>query len=212
MATIDRSATPIPYRQIRAYYDDKTITVYQAYSESIATAAVASQNLTASPDFSYDRMTWIKPSWCWMLYRSGYSLKDSRQSRILALKMTHENFLNLLRQAAVCRNEALTNEEKARKVRVQWDPERSPRLGALGYRSIQIGIGRGLSGKWAEEWVEGIEDVTERALRFKEVVEGDREVGVEDLVERGLMPVERVYEVPKELRELLGMGEGMERD
>ena len=156
--------SPIPYRQIRASYDDRIITVYQAYSASIAKAAVASQKLHASPDFSFTRMTWIKPSWCWMMYRSGYSTKDARQSRILALKMTHENFQNLLAQAVVCHGAALSDEEKARPVRVQWDPERGPGLEVLGYRSTQIGIGEKLSRKWAEEWIESIEDVTDKAL------------------------------------------------
>jgi hypothetical protein len=57
----------IPYRQIRALYDEETITVYQAYSSSIALAAVEHQKLNASPDFKLGRMTWIKPSWCWMM-------------------------------------------------------------------------------------------------------------------------------------------------
>ena len=63
------SASPeIPYRQIRALYDEETITVYQAYSATIAEAAVREQKLYASPDFLFTRMTWIKPSWCWMMY------------------------------------------------------------------------------------------------------------------------------------------------
>jgi len=58
----------VPYRQIRALYDDQTITVYQAYSASIAIPAVKEQKLNASPDFLIGRMTWIKPSWSWMMY------------------------------------------------------------------------------------------------------------------------------------------------
>ena len=60
--------TSVPYRQIRAIYDDETITLYQAYSAAIAVPAVYEQQLTASKDFKMDRMTWIKPSWCWMMY------------------------------------------------------------------------------------------------------------------------------------------------
>lgn len=56
-----------PYRQIRALYDDETITVYQAYSAAIAIPAVRDQSLCASPEFKLGRMTWIKPSWCWMM-------------------------------------------------------------------------------------------------------------------------------------------------
>lgn len=56
-----------PYRQIRALYTPTTITVYQAYSSAIAIPAVTHQKLSASPDFTFSRMTWIKPSWCWMM-------------------------------------------------------------------------------------------------------------------------------------------------
>jgi hypothetical protein len=48
--------------------------------------------------------------------------------------------------SVVCRGGTpFTADEKAFPVRVQWDPERSPRLGMLGYRSIQIGVGRAMS-------------------------------------------------------------------
>lgn len=53
--------------EIRALYDDETITVYQAYSSAIATEAVKTQRLSASDTFKIQRMTWIKPSWCWMM-------------------------------------------------------------------------------------------------------------------------------------------------
>lgn len=63
-----RSLSGVPYKQIRALYDEDTITVYQAYSASIAIPAVKEQCLSASPDFQLGtRMTWIKPSWCWMM-------------------------------------------------------------------------------------------------------------------------------------------------
>lgn len=64
---------PPPYRQIRALYTDTTITVYQAYSAAIALPAVAQQNLSAAPEFTFSRMTWIKPSWCWMMSVSAPS-------------------------------------------------------------------------------------------------------------------------------------------
>ena len=121
--------------------------------------------------------------------------------------MTHENFCKLLEQAAVTDGDgdALTGEERKRPVRVQWDPERGPRLGPLQYRSIQIGIGQGICRKWVEEWVVSIEDVTEMALGLKEVVEKEKGIRVEELVERGLMPLQRVYEVSDELRRILRM-------
>ncbi len=68
MAASRDTQTSTPYRQIRALYDDETITVYQAYCPSIALAAVEKQKLNASPNFKLGRMTWIKPSWCWMMF------------------------------------------------------------------------------------------------------------------------------------------------
>lgn len=196
----------VAHRQIRALYDDQTITVYQAYPASIALPAVRQQKLSASPDFSLERMTWIKPSWCWIMYRAGYSFKDERQAHILALRMKHEHFRHLLSLAVVNdRSGDRSVKGMDQPVRVQWDPERTPQLDALPYRSIQIGIPRDLSGKWVEGWIESIEDVTERAKELKSAVEADPAVTRDELVRRGLVPDERVYEVSEELQRILKM-------
>jgi Domain of unknown function (DUF4291) len=213
----------IPYRQIRASYDDETITVYQAYKRSIAEAAVAEQKLNASPDFKVGRMTWIKPSWGWMLYRAGYSYKDGRQERILALKMRHDDFIGLLRMAVLThghghqsagregsgRDEQRaaegTTEEKTSDVKVQWDPERTVRLEKLPYRSIQIGVPGAVSEKWVSEWIASIEDFTDKARELKRVL--DEQPGTTDaqLVELGLVPDEREFVVPADVRRILQM-------
>jgi hypothetical protein len=157
-----------------------------------------------------------------MLYRAGYSYKDPRQNHILALTMTHEAFKGLLRRAVlshgpgaeVCNARKMTGNgdggeavkrPKPTEVRVQWDPERTVRLEKLEYRSIQIGIPSDL----VPEWVEGIvniEDVTGRARDLKRVLNEEDDIGLEDLVSRGLVPLERVFEVDDELRQLLEMG------
>lgn len=63
--------------------------------------------------------------------------------------------------------------------------------------------------RWAEEWIESIEDVTEKAREMKRILDEDskKEIGVEELVGIGLMPVERVYDVPEILRGVLKMDE-----
>ncbi len=66
----------------------------------------------------------------------------------------------------------MTVEEKQKQVRVQWDPERSARMEMLPYRSIQIGISGDVSRKWVEEWIDGIEDVTEMARKLKKAIDG----------------------------------------
>jgi len=189
------------YRAIRALFDDECVTVYQAYNNEIASAAVREQKLSASPSFQ-SRMTWVKPSFCWMMYRCGYSYKDTNQERVLAIRMKHENFEKLLRHA--CLADKLHKRQES--VIVQWDPERSPRIGRLDYRSLQVGIPATLQKQWIEEWIESIADVTEMARNLKEKLEEDRKISTSELVEQGLLPLERPYEVAQDIRENLEMG------
>jgi Domain of unknown function (DUF4291) len=78
----ERANLPVPYRQIRALHTDRTFTVYQAYSPVIAERALEAG--TFVPPFSRGRATWIKPSFLWMAYRSGWAGKHG-QERILAI-------------------------------------------------------------------------------------------------------------------------------
>ncbi|KAK6358190.1 hypothetical protein TWF730_007542 [Orbilia blumenaviensis] len=186
---LEGKVSSVPYHQIRALYDEDTITVYQAYNEKIADAAVEHQTLSV-PGWSCKRMTWIKPSWSWMMYRSGFSHKDKNQSRVLAIRMTHANFESILMQSS------LSNSTQGKQpVRVQWDPERSPSTKTkLPYRSIQIGIGRSVAETWAKEMIVSIEDVTETARRMYDDVEAG--MGERELAEKYIN--ETVYEVKSE--------------
>jgi hypothetical protein len=74
----------VPYRQVRATYTADAVTVYQAYSAAIADPAVAAGRFV--PPFKRDRMTWIKPSFRWMMYRCGWGAKPD-QERVLALQI-----------------------------------------------------------------------------------------------------------------------------
>ncbi|KAF4468040.1 hypothetical protein FALBO_5080 [Fusarium albosuccineum] len=205
----------VPYHQIRAHYDDTTITVYQAYKESIASAAVAAQKLNASPDFKLGRMTWVKPSWAWMMYRAGYSYKDPRQSRILALRMKHEHFIGLLQRGVLSKHAKKGQEEesqgsgvkreKTADVRIQWDPERTPKLEILPYRSIQIGVPGALSEQWVNEWIFEIEDVTEKARELKRVIDERPDITEEELLQLGLIFEERPFNVPESVHARLEM-------
>lgn len=90
-------------------------------------------------------------------------------------------------------------------MRVQWDPERNPKLEALPYRSIQIGIPATLSTKWADEWIVSIEDVTERAKELKKALEEQPDISTDELVKRGLVPEEKPLDVPEEILSRLEM-------
>ena len=50
--------------------DEHTLTVYQAYSPGIAATTVAQHSLAVFT-FKVEHIKWIKPSFLWMMYRSG---------------------------------------------------------------------------------------------------------------------------------------------
>ena len=58
------TAETLPARQVLARYDAETITVYQAYPAHRGHRAQAG---TFVPPFKVERMTWIKPSFLWMM-------------------------------------------------------------------------------------------------------------------------------------------------
>ncbi len=85
-------------KEIRAVYTEDTIRVYQAYNKDIASEAV--QKGTFGEKFKIDRMTWIKPSFLWMMYRCGWGPKEN-QEHILAIDMKREAFDFIVQNAVV---------------------------------------------------------------------------------------------------------------
>jgi hypothetical protein len=77
-----------------------TLVVYQAYKPSIAVPAAKHQCFTTdNPDFNPTRMTWIKPGFLWMMYRSGWASKK-HQEHILAIHVRKEWFMGILASRA----------------------------------------------------------------------------------------------------------------
>ena len=84
-----RREWPAAGRHILAHFDGEIIVVYQAYRPAIA--AYALQNGRFGGDFSYSRMSWIKPNFLWMMYRSGWGTKEGQET-ILALRLRRPFF------------------------------------------------------------------------------------------------------------------------
>ncbi|SRR5579862_1769538 len=183
----------IPYRQIRAVYDERTIRVYQAYNREIADAALA-RGTFASPPFKMGRMTWIKPSFLWMMYRAGWGYKDEGQARILAIDIGRDGFAWALANGCPSHPEppmdtAEWERLKARSpIRIQWDPERDLHLAPLAHRSIQIGLGADAVRLYVGEWIRAISDVTALAHDIHALVAEGR---LENA--RAALPLERPY-------------------
>lgn len=196
-----------PTRGVRAVFTEKTITVYQAYSASIADPALRAQKFVAP--FKRERMTWIKPSFLWMAYRCGWATKPN-QERVLAVEITREGFEWALSHSCLSHHNPEQNSEKRedweeRKrtspVRVQWDPERGLDLLPVkgNQRSIQIGIGGNAVDKYLDEWIVSITDVTDSMHEISRLVAANEL----DAAQRAL-PLERAYPLPDEVARVVG--------
>ncbi|MFI5912548.1 DUF4291 domain-containing protein [Dactylosporangium sp. NPDC051541] len=181
-------------REIRAVYTEDTITVYQAYSAAIATAAVSAGRFVAP--FKRDRMTWIKPSFLWMMYRSGWATKDG-QEHVLAVELRRAGFdwarsracLSHYDQRVHASAAAWQQELRTSPVRVQWDPERDLYLRPQAdCRSLQLGLSGEAVHRYVDEWTVSITDVTAQAHEVHALVRaGDLEAA------KALLPRERPY-------------------
>ena len=154
-------------RQIIAQYDRESIVVYQAYAPAIGHYA-ATHGSFGGDHFSFSRMSWIKPSFLWMIYRSGWGTKLG-QEVVLAVWMKRIAFDEVLRQAIPSSypdsQYAVANDWRravqTSDVRVQWDPDRTPNYGSLERRAIQLGLRRAALERYAREWINQIEDISD---------------------------------------------------
>lgn len=140
-------------------------------------------------------MTWIKPSFLWMMYRCGWGTKQNQET-VLAVEISREGFVWALRHACLSHyvpdlhGDQATWKRQLRgaPARVQWDPERDLHLNPLPYRSLQLGLSGEAAARYADEWIVGIEDVTPLATEIHARVRaGEPERAAE------LLPQERAY-------------------
>ncbi len=192
-------------REIRADYDATSIVIYQAYPENIAAPALKAQQFV--PPFSFGRMTWIKPSFLWLMERSNWGQKTG-QEKILAVRIKRTGWeealsLGVLTEAEprVYQSYALWQQQfSVAQVHIQWDPERSLRGNSLAFSSIQVGLSRYIIHRYVEDWTVSIEDYTPRVKKIAALLRTGREAQA-----RALLPTERVYPLLPELKQRIGI-------
>lgn len=182
--------------EIRADYDCGGIVIYQAYSSAIADSALKAQRFVAP--FSFGRMTWIKPSFLWLMHRSNWGHKAG-QERTLAVTISRAGWEDALGKAVLTLFDARVfrsredwqHQFERAVVHVQWDPERNLRGAGLPHYSIQVGVGRSLIQNFAEEWIIKIQDLSPTVAKMYRLLQSGK---VEEAKRH--LPSERIYPLP----------------
>ena len=157
---------PASGRHVLAQFDDEKVVVYQAYRPSIGEYA-AEHGHFGGPDFSFSRMSWIKPNFLWMMYRCGWAAKEG-QEVVLAVSIRRAAFDEILEQAVPSSfdsldypsREAWQDAVAGSNVRLQWDPDHDPSGRPVERRAVQLGLRGDVLQKYAREWIVAIENVT----------------------------------------------------
>jgi hypothetical protein len=172
---------------------DDTIVVYQAYNHQIADFAVTHQHLGGN-HYSYNRMSWIKPNFLWMMYRCGWGRKVN-QERVLGIWLKKVDFETILSQAVFSSfketqytsHEEWRKELESKEVRLQWDPDHDPYGNKLARRAIQLGLkGKSLE-RFGKENILKIEDLTSFVAEQRQHIEAKN-------LEKLQVPMERGYQ------------------
>ncbi|MET9291580.1 DUF4291 domain-containing protein [Streptomyces sp. NPDC003077] len=193
----DRQVRVLRDRQVRALHTDTTITVYQAYRPGLGVPAARDGRFPAA--WKRDRMTWIKPSFLWMMYRCGWAAKPDQEC-VLAIEIDRAGFDWALQNACLSHYDRTVHPDhdtwkqrlRTSPARIQWDPERDLHLRPLPHRSLQLGLAGEASRRYADEWTVSIRDVTPLAREIHALVtRGDTEAATR------LLPAERPYPAPE---------------
>jgi hypothetical protein len=188
---------PSTGRHIIAQYDDESIIVYQAYRPTIG--HFAAEHGFFGGEFSLNRMSWIKPNFLWMMYRSGWGTK-SGQKVVLAIRLHRAAFDHILSLAvhssfveSVYGTQAQwKNALSTSSVRLQWDPDHDPAGGQLERRAIQLGLRGEVLRQYSKDWIINLQDISEFVAQQRHLA---TQAPYSDL----LVPVENVYPVGDDL-------------
>jgi len=203
--TESKAILPKTGQQIICYRQDDFIVVYQAFRESIARFAVENQKF-GGDDFSFSRMSWIKPNFLWMMYRCGWGEKDN-QKRVLAIWITKTDLVGILNNSV---HTAFTDtyyeterewqkELRLKNVRLQWDPDHNPSGNPINRKAIQLGLKGDMLEKFARHQIQHIMDITPFVSEQKVNVDAKA-------LDKLLVPVERVLELDNtELERRIGI-------
>ncbi len=181
---------PAAGRHVLAHFDERTIVVYQAFARSIGEFAVAHGFFGGA--FGYGRMSWVKPNFLWMMYRSDWG-RAPGQEVVLAIRLRRSFFEALLARAVPSSfdparfpdRDAWQAAVRRSEVRLQWDPDHHPSGAPCARRALQLGLRGDALEAYGKREIVSIADLSGFVASQRDAAAA----GARDLV----TPVERVY-------------------
>lgn len=201
-----RARWPRTGRHVMAQFDDESVVVYQAYRPAIGQFAAAHGYFGG--EFSLGRMSWVKPNFLWMMFRSGWGTKEG-QEVVVAVWLRRAAFDAILETAVPSTFWPHRYADKAAwqaavavsDVRLPWDPDHGPSGAPVERRAVQLGLRGDTLRRYAKDWILAIEDVTamchEQHARWRDG--GDAAL---------VIPKEDAYPVTASAAAALGTGDG----
>lgn len=185
------AAWPAAGEHILAHHEDTSVVVYQAYRPSIGRYAIEHGHF-GGPDYSFNRMSWVKPNFLWMMYRCGWGMKEGQET-ILGLRIRRAFFDTLLDAAvpssfdvtSYATPQAWQDAVAVSEVRRQWDPDHAPSGAKLPRRAIQLGLRGSLLREFATTELMEVIDMTDFVAEQRRYAQDDNP--------QLLTPLESVY-------------------
>ncbi len=169
---------------IIAQYDKESIIVYQAFKPEIAAWAVAHQRFGGA-EYDFERRTWIKPSFLWMMHYSGWAQKQN-QENVLAIRMRRSGFDELLTKSTLWVSEQHEVPEQNIEAYLSWEHY----YDLLGKKTDRFAAKIGLKGdllrQYNEEWILAIENISDYVREQQQMLKTDQRSNLR-------LPHERAY-------------------
>lgn len=150
-------------------------------------------------------MTWIKPSFLWLMYRSNWGTQKNQEC-ILAIDIYRSKFNEILQKAVLTSPDSTSYTgaqwEKAfveTTVYCQWDPDRNINGNAINRAAIQIGLKGNTLKHFLDVSIFHIEDFTSQVRKWNEQRKNGK-------LNAKNLPVEKLYPIKdKVIRNRLNM-------
>src|SRR6185312_411311 len=161
---------------IIAQSDKESIIIYQAFKDTIADFAVKNQYF-GGEDYDFNRMTWLKPSFLWMMYYSGWAKKED-QENVLAIRISRKGFDEILGYAVMSTfyksiydtNEAWEKQLDNTDIQLQWEPYHDLFGNKTDRKAVKIGLKGGMLQKYNEKWILEIQNITPYVKEQQELI------------------------------------------